>query len=63
MNNCRRQNSTLMPLAQVAVSYFDLSGTAYFVWSMAAYPALDLRQIEVANKPDTRYRREVPLSC
>ena len=60
MNNCRRQNS--MPLAQVAVSYFGLLGTAHFVWSIAAYPALDRRQIEVTNKLDTRYRREVPLS-
>ncbi len=62
MNNCRRQNSTPMPMAQVAVSYPSLLGTAHFVWSIATYPALDRRQIEVTNKPDTRYRKKVPLS-
>ena len=49
-------------MAQVAVSYFDLLGAAHFVWSIAAYPALDRRQVEVTNKPDTRYRKKVPLS-
>ena len=64
MNNCRKQNSTPLPLAQVAVGYLDMLGTAHFVWSSAGYAALgEGRKFQITNNPAIRYRREVPLSC
>lgn len=62
MNNCRKQNSMPLPMAQVAASYCNLSGTAHFVWSITAELVLDRRQFKVTNYLDTRYRREAPLS-